>query len=216
MALHAAGEASAGDEMAERRSDPGAVRLSTILLLVVASFGVVGSFYLVMSADRTDVLIASHLVPSYRQLNEDDFDVYPMATRDVKDDAVTSKEDVIGKYLTVPLERGQPLTISRLGPRLPAGAIPGPLIAFTVSPESALGGRVARGDQCTVLTDLHQDGASEKNIVLDNVLLLDITGGSTPAVVLAITRAQQDILTSQGPPRSVLLIRTAPYSTPSP
>lgn len=177
--------------------------------------GIVGTVVLVVRSDTRDVLIASRPIPAYHQLTEADFDVYPMPVRRIEEGAVESMDTVVGRYLTTPLNRQEPVSTVDLGPKLDPNVVSGPVVAFPVSPESTLGGQITRGDRAVAIVETGNDvDAPDNPVVWDDVLVLDITAGAHPAVVLAISPAQLDVLTAAGrQPRSVFVARTQPYGT---
>jgi Flp pilus assembly protein CpaB len=185
------------------------IRLSRAAMIVVAVLALAGVGYLTITSGTEEVYVAAADLPAYRQLTQADVRVHTVNQRDVPDDAVRDRNALIGRYTLTAAEADRPFRTGSLGPRLPARAIQSAVVALPATPETSLGGRLARGDRVDVLLSREDEPAAE--VRLADVLVLDIVNS---AIVVATTpRDAATFATARGS-STIVVVRTTPYAGP--
>ena len=158
------------------------------------------------------VYVADVDLPAYHQLTQDDLRLVGVDRRRVPADAVRERDrdTLLDRYTTTNLRQSQPVQLSQLGPRLPAGAIGSFVVALPSTPETTVGGRLARGDRVDVLlsaNELVQSAATR----LTGVLVLDVVDGPDASVVVAVAPRGVDELAARRGSSMVIVVRTRAY-----
>jgi Flp pilus assembly protein CpaB len=180
----------------------GPFRLSLVVWLVAAVIGAGGIVYLALDRNTEPVYVAVRDLPAYHQLTADDL---RLADIRAPADAIRDQHVLVGHYTLVPIEHDRPFQSPRLGPRLAAGALTGPLIAVRAAAETTMGGRLARGDRVDVVLPDSR---------LPDALVVDIVDGTNAAVILQVpaddVAGVAAVRRADGP----VIMRTRPYSGP--
>jgi Flp pilus assembly protein CpaB len=183
----------------------GPFRLSLVVWLVAGVIGASGVLYLAFNTDTEVVYVATRDLPAYHQLTQNDLRLTVVRARGVPDDAIRDQHVLLDRYTLGPIERDRPYERARLGPRLAAGSLTGPLIAVSAAAETTMGGRLARGDRVDVVMP---------ETSLPDALVVDIVDGPNAAVILQVSAANvagvAPVRGSDGP----VIVRTRPYSDP--
>jgi Flp pilus assembly protein CpaB len=183
----------------------GPFRLSLVVWLVVGLIGAGGVAYLVLDKDTEVVYVAARDLPAYHQLTRDDVRMTTVRARDVPQDAIRDQRVLLDRYTLAAIRRGQPYGQARLGPRLAAGSLAGPLVALRADAETTMGGRITQGDRVDVVM-------SESTI--RDALVVDVVDGPNAAVILRVPASEvADVAPVRGDDGPVI-VRTRPYSGP--
>jgi len=195
-----------------RESRPSGFRVSWVVLALVAVVAAAGVTYLTITSGTEYVYVADVDLPAYHQLTQDDLRLVGVDRRRVPADAVRERDrdTLLDRYTTTNLRQSQPVQLSQLGPRLPAGAIGSFVVALPSTPETTVGGRLARGDRVDVLlsaNELVQSAATR----LTGVLVLDVVDGPDASVVVAVAPRGVDELAARRGSSMVIVVRTRAY-----
>jgi hypothetical protein len=189
------------------------MRVSFVLLMVVLAVTVAGVAWLF--SDTDEIYVASHDLPAYHQVVEDDVRLQ-VVTAPPGGGAV-AREVVLGRYTLAAVEQDEPFRLSALGPALANGALDGlGLVSLEPSVETSLAGNLGRGDRVDVLLSATGLDRVSTSTMLTSVLVVDVRGmaDGEVAVVLGLSRQnQQSLLASVGTSR-VLVVRTTAYRRP--
>ncbi len=178
-------------------------------MIVVAVLALSGVGYLTITSGTEEIYVAAADLPAYQQLTQADVRVHGMNQRDIPDDAVRDRNALIGRYTLTATEADRPFRTGSLGPRLPARSIQSAVVALPATPETSLGGRLARGDRVDVLLSREDEPATE--IRLADVLVLDIVNSAI--VVATAPRDAARFATARGS-STIVVVRTKPYAGP--
>lgn len=178
-------------------------------MILVGILALLGVGYLTITSGTEEIYVAAGDLPAYRQLTQADVRRLAVNRRDVPDDAVRDRNALIGCFTLTATDADQPFRTGSLGPRLPARSIKPAVIALPATPESTLGGRLARGDRVDVLLSREDGPAGGTRLV--NVLVLDIVNS---AVVVATTPADAATFATARGSSTIVVVRTNPYAGP--
>lgn len=184
-------------------------------MIIVALVALVGVGYLTFTSGNEDVYVAAVDLAAYHQITQTDIRVRTVNRRDIPDDALRTRDALLGRYTLTSTSAERPFQVARLGPRLPDRSIAAAVVALPATPETTLGGRLARGDRVDVV--LSPNELTERSGVgdrLTNVMVLDLIEGENPAVVVTVDPSAALILAKARGSSTVSLIRTVPYSGP--
>ncbi len=180
-------------------------RASTLVALLVAVVTGVGITYLGVWPRMTSVYAPASDLPAYWQLQKRDVRSITVPARDVPDDAVRSRSDLIGRYTQTAVEQDKPFISSRLGPQLPSRALSGlRILAFEATVAASSGGALVAGDRADML--IPQPAGQ---IAIPDVLVVD-ERRRPAAVVVALTESQQRRLAAVRGSVRPLLVRLPP------
>jgi len=188
---------------APRRLD---IRAVTGLVLTAVAIG--GALLVFSSAaDTRDVLVASHDLPAGATLHATDVQVAHVRVSDSMYQAALSADTlntIDGKQVSDPVHSQQLLLRAQLSSRPPLA--PNQMaMTIPVTPASAVGGEVQRGDHVQVLaTSAKGKPESRTTVVLPDVQVYDINHDRTLAV-----NGDAANTTTQGAVSSITLIVTA-------
>lgn len=153
-------------------------------------------------------------LPAYHQITERDVEIKPVDRHQLPADAVRDRDTLLGRYTLASIRQDQPFQSSQLGPRLPdAAIIDKPIIALPWSPETTIGGRLARGDRVDILLSSN-NGAQTTGPKITNVSVLDVIDGKGAAVIVAIPASSVDGFTAARGSSTIVVVRVRPYGTP--
>jgi hypothetical protein len=208
---------SAATQTGSRPSRPSGIRVSRLILLVVALITVAGVLYLTLTSGTEEVYMAAVDLPAYHQLTQADLRPMAVDRRTIPPGAVTERDrdTLLGRYTTTALRQDRPLQLDMVGPRLPIDAIESSIVALPWNPETSMGGRLARGDRVDIL--LSPNGPAQGPILgrrIAGVLVLDLVDGPNASVIVAMTQADVDEFIAARGSSTVLVARTRPYVGP--
>lgn len=184
---------------------------------MVALVAAAGLSYLTFTSGTEAVYVADIDLPAYHQLTQDDIRLAAVDRRRVPPDSVHEgdRDRLLGRYTTIAVQQDQPFQINLVGPRLSIGAIKSSIVAIPWSPETSIGGRLARGDQVDILLSPNQpakDAPPARRIA--EVLVLDLVDGPNASVIVAMAPTDVDELMARRGSSTVLVVRTRPYVDP--
>jgi Flp pilus assembly protein CpaB len=183
----------------------GPFRLSLVIWLVVGTIGAGGILYLTFDRETETVYVAARDLPAYHQLTPDDLRLRAVRAHGVPDDAVHDQRVLLNRYTLAPIERDRAYELAHLGPRLAAGSLTGPVMAVSASAETTMGGRLARGDQVSIVTP---------NTRALDALVLDVVSGPNAALILQVSPASTAGVASVRSSNAPVIVRTRPYFGP--
>lgn len=185
------------------------IRASRAAMVVVGVLALFGVGYLTVTSGTEEVYVAAVDLPAYRQLTQADMRMLAVNRRDVPDDAVRDRNALIGRYTLSATDADRPFHTGSLGPRLPRRAIQSAIVALPATPETTLGGRLARGDRVDVLLSREDEPAASAQ--LTDVLVLDIVNS---AVVVTTTSLNAAAFATARGTSTIVVVRTSPYAGP--
>ena len=185
------------------------------MLIALALVAAAGLSFLTFTGGTDEVYVAAVDLPAYHQLTQADIRLMPVDRRQVPPGAVHERDTLLGRYTMTAARQDQPFQISLVGPRLQIGPRENSIVALPSSPETTVGGRLARGDRVDILLSPNsaaKDAASARRIV--GVLVLDLIDGPNAAVIVAMTQWEVNELMAGRGNSTVIVVRTQPYLGP--
>jgi Flp pilus assembly protein CpaB len=181
-------------------------------MIVVAVAALIGIGYLTFTTGTEDVYVAAMDLPAYHQITQADLRVWPVQRHDVPDGAVRSRDALLARYTLTAMRAERPFQLTALGPRLPERSIVSAMVALPSTPETTLGGRLARGDRVdVVLSPNDHSGVGQR---LTDVLVLDVIDGANAAVVVTVDQPAALTLAAARGSSTITVIRRVPYAGP--
>ncbi|GAB3425700.1 hypothetical protein GCM10027569_63800 [Flindersiella endophytica] len=188
------------------------MRASCAFALVILSLAAIGFTYLSVTSDEKQIYVAARDIPPYHQLTQADLRLASRSRREVPKKAVEEgkRNDLLGAYTLSALGQDKPFSTSMVGPHVPDGSLDGRvMVALAASPETALGGRLGRGDRVDVLLSSE---APTDSVRLNDVLVVDVLDTKRgDSVVLGIKSSDEDHLLTGYAGSKVLVIRVKSY-----
>ncbi|MGH8614771.1 MAG: SAF domain-containing protein [Gammaproteobacteria bacterium] len=190
------------------------IRVSHAIFIVVALIAAGGVAYLNFTSGAEEVYVADVDLPAYHQITERDVEIKPVDRHQLPADAVRDRDTLLGRYTLASIRQDQPFQSGQLGPRLPDAIIDKPIVALPWSPETTIGGRLARGDRVDILLSSNNIGAQAAGSKLTNVLVLDVIDGKNAAVIVAISASSIGELAAARGSSTIVVVRVRPYGAP--
>jgi len=193
-------------------------RASTYFLLAVLMVCVGGGWFL-WHHDRVtrEVYVATMDLPAYHQITPTDVRRTHVRSAEVPRHATADPNTLVGHYTLAAARRDRPLSLDRLGPRLPVDALSKHLVVGLPASTAEIGGRaLGRGDRIRIL--LSSTSAEEPRNGSVRAIVLDVTpDGKEPGrfvVVCAFPETDEAILLTTGGTARTFLVRVPPTSPP--
>jgi Flp pilus assembly protein CpaB len=192
------------------------IRVSHVIFVVVAFIAVGGIAYLSFTSGAEEVYVADGDLPAYHQITERDVEIKLVDRHRLSADAVRDRDTLLGRYTLASIRQDQPFQSGQLGPHLPEATITDKaIVALPWSPETAIGGRLARGDRVDILLSSNNNpGAQAAGLKLTNVLVLDVIDGKNAAVIVAIPASSIDGFAAARGSSTIVVVRVRPYGVP--
>lgn len=192
------------------------IRVSHAIFVLVALIAAGGVAYLSFTSGAEEVYVADVDLPAYHQITERDVEIKPVDRHQLPADAVRDRDALLGRYTLASIRQDQPFRSGQLGPRLPdVTIIDKAIVALPWSPETTIGGRLARGDRVDILLSSNNNpGAQAAGLRLTNVLVLDVIDGKNAAVIVAIPTSSIDGLAAARGSSMIVVVRVRPYGAP--
>jgi Flp pilus assembly protein CpaB len=177
-------------------------------LAVISAMG--GYIVLGWLRGTIEIYVATRDLPAFHQITQADVRKERVPQDNVPLDALRDRDGLLGRYMLKPLAQDRPFRKSVVGPLLKPDELHGlSFVAIEASPESTLGGRLARGDRVDVL--LSATDADSPSVGLRDVLVVEV---AREAVVIAVTPADSKALLKARGTSKVALVRVRAYTRP--
>jgi Flp pilus assembly protein CpaB len=185
---------------------------SAYFLLFVMVLTASGGVYLWLQSRHTRVVwIATVDLAPYHQITRSDMRQVEVRSEHVPAGAaVRGPNSLIGRYPLAAVDRGQPFTLGRLGPPLPAGALAGHLVVgLQVSFSDIEGGTLSRGDRVDILLSSTAPQRPRSG-VLGGAIVLDVKRDHHRAgqftVVCAFQERYESVLLDTGGTARIFIV----------